>query len=365
MFAKAGLVIKIERLSEDESVLICEFKKILAYGPLWRNLFNKNLDLLEQRTFRELSAPHESVSQNYVGEPVGDASTQSHSPEKSDGGKAQDQQTPLSDDDSLSQAAKPNTETVFQAWFGTPFKTATTIAGFACIGGLAFYFIGSGFGKPEIEGKNPDQIRSFFSSVSNTVFQKCAGNEDLFEKKCKNKTTVLIGKISGGPGDMTIRTEEGNHKFNLDFYDASHEDKIKDGDIVELGVRLVDEDGTFLDGSADWAYVLRSNAEVRASLCKYSYSSCRNNSDLVNNWEKMSTVRVACQMAAEKNAKYGSPDWPWVAFGNYAEGNDYAKEHQIRLQDNEVKFQNGFGAMVKTSVKCFYDLRTQKADVLF
>lgn len=61
-------------------------------------------------------------------------------------------------------------------------------------------------------------------------------------------------------------------------------------------------------------------------------------------------------MAAERAAKFGTPEFPWLAFGTFHKGRDYVDTGIAYAYEDDAKFQNGFGAMVHSVVQCKYDL---------
>jgi hypothetical protein len=68
-----------------------------------------------------------------------------------------------------------------------------------------------------------------------------------------------------------------------------------------------------------------------------------------------------CKDEARRLAKYGEPKFPsLVAFGTFLRGDDYIKTGVVTLFEDEAQFQNGFGAMVHSTVKCKYDLNSEK-----
>jgi hypothetical protein len=91
--------------------------------------------------------------------------------------------------------------------------------------------------------------------------------------------------------------------------------------------------------------------------CTSDWRKCDNNSDLINNYDGMIDAKTDCQLAAEERAKYGEPEWPWVSFGKYKSGEDYVKTGEVLIIEDDAKFENGFGAMRKTTVVCRYDLK--------
>jgi len=64
-------------------------------------------------------------------------------------------------------------------------------------------------------------------------------------------------------------------------------------------------------------------------------------------------------MKAETLAKFGSPVWPWFAFGSFYSGDNYVKTGIAVLVEPDAQFQNGFGAMVHSRVVCTYDMNRQ------
>jgi hypothetical protein len=68
-------------------------------------------------------------------------------------------------------------------------------------------------------------------------------------------------------------------------------------------------------------------------------------------------------MEANARAKYGNPDWgSWLKpdFATFLEGTDYVTSGTAVAIERDVQFQNGFGAMVHTEVRCIYDLRNKR-----
>ena len=103
-----------------------------------------------------------------------------------------------------------------------------------------------------------------------------------------------------------------------------------------------------------------SNTSLAAKTCKNDWMVCADNGDLVNNWSDWTKVQVGCKMAAEDAAKYGTPKWPWIAFGSYLKGDNYISTGIATAIENDAQFQNGFGAMAHSEVICRYDLRADK-----
>jgi hypothetical protein len=94
--------------------------------------------------------------------------------------------------------------------------------------------------------------------------------------------------------------------------------------------------------------------------CKSNWRQCRSNSDLMNNFGDITRGEVSCKFAAEKLAKYGSASFPFFSFTDFLKGDDYVRTGIATLIEDDAQFQNGFGAMVHSSVTCLYDLNSQR-----
>lgn len=100
--------------------------------------------------------------------------------------------------------------------------------------------------------------------------------------------------------------------------------------------------------------------EVASNTCKDNYKVCQNNEDLINNFSKMSSVKADCKVTIDSHVLYGTPEWNWIYFGTFHIGNDYVQTGIVKIFDDQVKIQNGFGAMKNTKVACTYDLDAEK-----
>jgi hypothetical protein len=99
--------------------------------------------------------------------------------------------------------------------------------------------------------------------------------------------------------------------------------------------------------------------------CRYDWTKCVDNEQLVNHYSDWSHVQVECKHAPNDRAKYGNPDWPWVAFGTFYGGNNYVTSGVAIAVEPDAQFSNGFGGMVRSRVTCTYDLRAKRVtDVL-
>lgn len=93
--------------------------------------------------------------------------------------------------------------------------------------------------------------------------------------------------------------------------------------------------------------------------CKSDWHLCNDNSELMNDNNSVVGAQIACKSKANETAKFGSPEWPWFAFGSFYKGDDGVKTGKLRLVEKDAKFQNGFGAMAHVIVNCTYDLASE------
>jgi hypothetical protein len=102
----------------------------------------------------------------------------------------------------------------------------------------------------------------------------------------------------------------------------------------------------------------------QATGCAGNYRSCKDNADLINNYDpmgKMIDAKVACKQAIRDHVKYGSPEWGALSqFGSYRRGDDSPKTGIIMLVDENVKIQNMYGAKVNSTVACEYNFNSVK-----
>ena len=101
-------------------------------------------------------------------------------------------------------------------------------------------------------------------------------------------------------------------------------------------------------------------AELQLKDCRSDWAKCVDNEQLANNYSQWSGVKFFCKKAANESAKYGDPQWPWFAFSTFLKGKDYVATGIAVAIENDVRFQNGFSAMVHSRVTCSYDLRSRR-----
>src|SRR5579863_4931411 len=51
-----------------------------------------------------------------------------------------------------------------------------------------------------------------------------------------------------------------------------------------------------------------------SSACGSDWSKCSDNEDMANHYSGWTKITVACQTAADNQARYGTPKWPWLPF---------------------------------------------------
>jgi hypothetical protein len=134
---------------------------------------------------------------------------------------------------------------------------------------------------------------------------------------------------------------------------------------------LPDIEKYFAEEKSKYESILKAQKEKEEaarriiSACSSDYTKCLNNEDLINNYSGMPGAKAACQIETEKLTKWGSPQWDWSKFGTFYTGTDYVSSGVIRIVDNNVKFQNGYGAYGKVQIECHYDLKSKQIDAIF
>lgn len=104
----------------------------------------------------------------------------------------------------------------------------------------------------------------------------------------------------------------------------------------------------------------RGHDAPQTPSCKSDWTLCTDNADMANNYSGWRDGQVQCKSKANDQARFGTPEWPWLAFLTFQKGNNYASDGIATLAEPDAKFSNGFGAMVHSKVICEYDLRTKK-----
>lgn len=108
------------------------------------------------------------------------------------------------------------------------------------------------------------------------------------------------------------------------------------------------------------AKTVAASTEVYEAACKRNWKACADNGDYINIHGGPSKYR--CKSEAEKYAK-GEVDWGgWLDpnFGSYLTGNSIHTNGTITVIDDVAKFQNGFGAMLRTKTYCQINVKTDE-----
>jgi hypothetical protein len=133
--------------------------------------------------------------------------------------------------------------------------------------------------------------------------------------------------------------------------------------VVVFGVaRFLDSNSAqHSEGQADIQRPEALSPSVKASpspSCASDWRLCKDNTDFVeNNLFGWGRVKGECKEAAETKSKFGTPEWPWLAFHSYIGGDSIHNTGTIFVSEDDAKFSNAFGAMEKVSVECVYDLK--------
>jgi len=99
-------------------------------------------------------------------------------------------------------------------------------------------------------------------------------------------------------------------------------------------------------------------AEKAAPTCTSDFTKCVDIRDMANHFKEWRHAAFDCKWEADKRAKYGTPEWSSLyTFGKFYNG---PITGTATLIDDDVKFQNGFGAMAHSEVHCEYDFRAKK-----
>ena len=108
---------------------------------------------------------------------------------------------------------------------------------------------------------------------------------------------------------------------------------------------------------------LPSSAAPTVPSCEDDWHLCADNAQIADNYTGWIAAENACERAADKMAKYGTPKWPnsWLPnFGYFRTGSDFPKTGKAILIERDAQFQNIFGVMVHSTVTCTYNLATKE-----
>ncbi|QCE32921.1 hypothetical protein FAI41_04555 [Acetobacteraceae bacterium] len=111
----------------------------------------------------------------------------------------------------------------------------------------------------------------------------------------------------------------------------------------------------------------KAYSDLNAKTCQLNYKVCKDNAQLVEEWDDLLSIRTACEIAAshEIAAKTGSlPHWHAAinggSFPSYLMGNSGPEEGKITLMDYHVQAADAYGTTAERHVKCEVDLQSRK-----
>lgn len=93
--------------------------------------------------------------------------------------------------------------------------------------------------------------------------------------------------------------------------------------------------------------------------CRTDWTKCADNADLANDYQGWTRIKSECHDAANQQAKFGTPKWPWLPFSSFYKGNGYVQSGIATAIEKDAQFSNAFGAMVHSVVTCEYDLKAE------
>ena len=201
----------------------------------------------------------------------------------------------------------------------------------------------------KLEGiKSPYDYKEMVAANITTVEEFYQYKKEEAEKRAKPKRDEEI-RIANEKAEAKIAEQAAKAGVSVEEFKKKLEQEKAAKESADAAAKAASE---------------RANASARAaSECKQNYSSCSSNEMLINKYSGMLDAKVACKIEGKKLAKW---DTQWrdgvLLFSLYFEGNDYPSTGVIRIQDDDVKFQNGFGAWQTRSVRCKYNLKSKSVD---
>jgi hypothetical protein len=74
--------------------------------------------------------------------------------------------------------------------------------------------------------------------------------------------------------------------------------------------------------------------------CYKDWHACADNAMLANSGNATYRhAKIACKMVAEERARFGTPKWPWFAFGSFYKGDNYITTGKAVLVEPDAQFQ--------------------------
>jgi hypothetical protein len=129
---------------------------------------------------------------------------------------------------------------------------------------------------------------------------------------------------------------------------------------------LAERDARHKEAEARNEKIAAAQKEIAANeacLTNGDWKTCGDNNGVIKVAGQYGEVAVTCQEAANTQAKYGTPKWPWLPFQNHEGGKSALTDGTMRFFENSAQFQNMFGAMAHVIVACDYNFNTKTATV--
>jgi hypothetical protein len=139
---------------------------------------------------------------------------------------------------------------------------------------------------------------------------------------------------------------------------AGHEDEKK---TMRISARNLFVGSAVALGLAYFTATFSTGSPSKPS-CASDWKLCADNADLMQNYSNMIRVRSRCRTEANTHAKFGDPKWSSGVFGRYRKGSDYISTGRVTMGEDDVQFQNAFGAWQHMKAICIYDLNSDKVD---
>jgi hypothetical protein len=99
--------------------------------------------------------------------------------------------------------------------------------------------------------------------------------------------------------------------------------------------------------------------------CVSDYTKCTDNRDVVEHHQSKDgiSMRVECEEAANRAARYATAEFPFLPFSSYRVGQSYIDSGTAILIENNAQFKNAFGASENVIATCYYDMKQDQARV--
>lgn len=102
--------------------------------------------------------------------------------------------------------------------------------------------------------------------------------------------------------------------------------------------------------------------------CSTDWHSCKTTGSLINENKEMDLkIKTACVLAAERQQNQAI-DWGGVAlvkFGAYIPMDMATADGKVTLVDKSAKYENIYGAKLKTETACVYDLKSMTVSEIY